>query len=445
MDIIQMHQAVMQGVDKVHAQTADTLLSAEIDLELNKAIQRFVTTRFQQNNKYREGFEESQKRRDDLRILVTETTIPSIFKEVLNDYDSDFPVFIDTCPLPRDYMFQVNVQADLWRSKRCVALPYMTYATEDTYYFVIDKVGGIQNNTDGLSTSYIDNYAVTNAEISASDPTVDVNGDSIVAQQIWQWGFSWNYNNNAFTSNNDNTIYPSNYNQVVGDILTYAMNGLMGNPMTGMNPVPGNYQTLIGPDYEDIPTLNIYEPDSIIIPWTQMMGETDNNGDPLYSADLSNGWISYIYGYDVNKNIVYQSPLQVLTNTSSKRYPMTYNSTSDSWTNSGILKEVNAVKVVQFDDVYVMAQDPFNKTKYSSPLATMRGGVIDLYTDETFIVDSVRLTYIREPQIVEAPAVDCDLPIHTHEEIVQMAVSSILEGISDPRYQTHQIEVGKME
>ena len=92
-----------------------------------------------------------------------------------------------------------------------------------------------------------------------------------------------------------------------------------------------------------------------------------------------------------------------------------------------------------------MTKDPFNKTKYSSPLATMRGEHIDLYTDETFIIDKVRLTYIREPQIVESPATDCDLPIHTHEEIVKMAVSSILEGISDPRYQTHQIEVGKME
>ena len=52
MDIIQMHQAVMQGVDKVHAQTADTLLSAEIDLELNKAIQQFVTTRFSSIYRY---------------------------------------------------------------------------------------------------------------------------------------------------------------------------------------------------------------------------------------------------------------------------------------------------------------------------------------------------------------------------------------------------------
>jgi len=440
-----MHQAVMQGVDKVHAQTADTLLSAEIDLELNKAIQQFVTTRFQQNNKYREGFEESQKRRDDLRALVVETTIPVTFKEILNDYNSDYPVFIDTCGLPKDYMFQVNIQTDLWRSKRCVALPYITQTTEEKFYFLIDKVAGIQNNLDGLSTEYVSYYNIANAEPSADDFSVDANGDAIVWQNFWEWGFGWNATPGAFTTQNENTVYPNNFNQVLGDILIYGMNGLIGNPYTGLNPNPGDYQDNIGPDWEDLTSQNIFAPNSIIIPWTQMMGETDSNGDPLYSADLSNGWLSYIIGFSANGAMLYKSPLQQLVETSSKRYPSTYNSDNDSWVNAGILKEVHAVKVVQFDDVYVMTKDPFNKTKYSSPLATMRGKYIDLYTDETFIIDKVRLTYIREPQIVEAPAVDCDLPIHTHEEIVKMAVSSILEGISDPRYQTHQIEVGKME
>ena len=436
----------MQGVDKVHAQTADTLLSAEIDLELNKAIQQFVTTRFQQNNKYRLGFEESQKRRDDLRALVVEATIPAIFKEVLNDYEADFPVFIDTCPIPKDYMFQVNVQVDLWRSKRCVGLPYVTQATENVFYFLIDKVSGIQNNVDGLSTEYVSYYNIANAEPSADDFNVDANGDPILWENFWEWGYSWNNDNSAFTSNNDITIYPSNFNQVLGDILIYGMNGLIGNPITGLNSIPGEYQDNIGPDYENLVAQNLFAPSSIIIPWTQMMDQ--QQGEPLtnvYSADLSNGFLSYIIGFSAEGAMLYKSPLQELVSTTSKRYPSTFNSTNDSWTNAGILKEVHPVKVVQFDDVYVMTQDPFNKTKYSSPLATMRGKRIDLYTDETFIVDSVRLTYIREPQIVQAPNTDCDLPVHTHEEIVKMAVSSILEGISDPRYKTHQLEVGKME
>jgi hypothetical protein len=37
------------------------------------------------------------------------------------------------------------------------------------------------------------------------------------------------------------------------------------------------------------------------------------------------------------------------------------------------------------------------------------------------------------------------LPEHTHQEIVDMAISSILEGISDPRYKTQQLELSKNE
>ena len=138
--------------------------------------------------------------------------------------------------------------------------------------------------------------------------------------------------------------------------------------------------------------------------------------------------------------------LMKLEETSSKRYPSTYNSDNDSWTNAGILKEVHAVKVVQFDDVYVMTKDPFNKTKYTSPLTVMRGEHIDIYTDDIFIIDTIRLTYLRQPAVVNlGNDVDCDLPLHTHEEICKLAVASILEEISDPRYQTHLSQVDRME
>jgi hypothetical protein len=41
--------------------------------------------------------------------------------------------------------------------------------------------------------------------------------------------------------------------------------------------------------------------------------------------------------------------------------------------------------------------------------------------------------------------VNCELPEHTHQEIVSMTVSSILEAISDPRYKTAIGEVTKNE
>ena len=68
------------------------------------------------------------------------------------------------------------------------------------------------------------------------------------------------------------------------------------------------------------------------------------------------------------------------------------------------------------------------------------------YTNDIFIIDSVKITYIRNPRNISLSlGIDCELPEHTHREIVDSAVSSILEGTSDPRYKSHQSEISKNE
>ena len=83
MNVTEMHIAVQQGVDKINSLQADSLLSEEIDIELNKNMYRFINTKYGRNNIYRKGFEESQKRIDDLRTLVREYEAPVSFKEQL--------------------------------------------------------------------------------------------------------------------------------------------------------------------------------------------------------------------------------------------------------------------------------------------------------------------------------------------------------------------------
>ena len=64
------------------------------------------------------------------------------------------------------------------------------------------------------------------------------------------------------------------------------------------------------------------------------------------------------------------------------------------------------------------------------------------------VISKVKITYLRLPTVVQsvtAPTVDCDLPVHTHQEIVDMTINSLLEAISDPRYQTQSVEVLKSE
>ena len=108
MNVRDMHRAIRQGVDKINSLQADLLLSEEIDLELNKSLSKFINTKYGRNNIYRKGFEESQKRIDDLRTLVTEFERPATFKGA---HDNNF--FIDQFKLPSDYLYLVNQKSIL--------------------------------------------------------------------------------------------------------------------------------------------------------------------------------------------------------------------------------------------------------------------------------------------------------------------------------------------
>ena len=92
-----MHLAIQQGVDKINSLQADMLLPEEIDIELNKSMMRFINTKYGKNNKYGKGFEQSQKRIDDLRTLVREYSAAVTFKE---QFSEDF--WVDQYQFPQD-------------------------------------------------------------------------------------------------------------------------------------------------------------------------------------------------------------------------------------------------------------------------------------------------------------------------------------------------------
>ena len=116
-----------------------------------------------------------------------------------------------------------------------------------------------------------------------------------------------------------------------------------------------------------------------------------------------------------------------------------------------------AITYVQHDDVLGLLKDPFNKPSDDRILGMFDNNSIFVYTlikkvsvDSLDLVSvlpySVKLKYLRKPATVSYSSnVNCDLPQHTHEEIVAMTVSGILEGISDPRYKTSLNELGKNE
>ena len=109
MNVQEMHLAIQQGVDKINSLQADMLLSEEIDIELNKSMSRFLNTKYGKGNKYGQGFEEGQKRIDDIRSLVKDYSAPVIYKE---QYNNNF--WIDQFRLPSDYLYLVNQRSELF-------------------------------------------------------------------------------------------------------------------------------------------------------------------------------------------------------------------------------------------------------------------------------------------------------------------------------------------
>tara|TARA_X000001382_G_scaffold38110_1_gene25461 strand:+ start:3990 stop:5234 length:1245 start_codon:yes stop_codon:yes gene_type:complete len=414
MNIQEMHLSVMQGVDKIHAQVADTILTSELDRELNKAIQKFVTTRFQKGNKYFKGFEESQKRRDDLRTLVRETILETSFKEQLQT--ASHPggaLFTDTVFLPSDYMYLININTEIKRLPTCTPIGYNITDQDPVYYFIFslnDFVGQNQFNDSTEWISQIQMFA------DVSDPTTSV------MEPAWEWGTS------DWTTENEPTVFPStgtgfneqpdNQNLSSGLVQCILDEWQLGEIFWENWPIGGS---------------QISYPNSFI-------AVVDIEAYPWLNFDGSLGDITYLAGFNSDNFITVQTPLLFKGDVlNQKRIP-----TSNTW--GSYLKEKYSCRMVQHDDIHSMIGDPFNKTKYSSPLTVMRGNHIDVYTDDVFITDKIRLTYIRQPAVVNLQTgLSCDLPDHTHEEVVRLAVASILEAISDPRYATHAGEVQSME
>lgn len=76
MTISEMHIAFDLLLDKTNSLQYPSFLPEEKDFWINQAIRKFSKTRYSGTNSKREGFEQSQKRIDDLRTLVRELTIP---------------------------------------------------------------------------------------------------------------------------------------------------------------------------------------------------------------------------------------------------------------------------------------------------------------------------------------------------------------------------------
>ncbi|MFM7858618.1 MAG: hypothetical protein ACKO96_43540, partial [Flammeovirgaceae bacterium] len=95
-------------MQKIASFQADNLLPEEIDHELNLALTRFIKQKYNPtSNRLNKGFEQSQKRIDDLRALVVDSKITTYNHGVLEDQLGKYVytanktnVYVDRATLP---------------------------------------------------------------------------------------------------------------------------------------------------------------------------------------------------------------------------------------------------------------------------------------------------------------------------------------------------------
>lgn len=376
MTVLEMHIATRHTIDRVNSLRNDNLRQEELDLELNRAMMRFINTRYGRNNIYGKGFEESQKRIDELRRLLTEYVSPAIFKEEV----LDSRVWADTVTLPDDYMYMVNQSSVIWLD-RCEPLSFTLEPLKDIIYYAFRP----------------DVFLNVNGQF----PTLIRIMSGSTADQATVWSPSQSLTTSGYSA----AGYPQYMQQVISDILTQHQPGFVCAWETiGTVTVPGHI---------------LVQVDTDLFPWMEW--------------DASIGAVTMLQAMDGQNNVVTQaSPRIEDRSLLMRRVP-------DSST-AKLTRVLN--RFSQQDDVYRLLDDPFSTTTHREPLTTVRANNVDIYSDPTFIVDSVKMTYLRKPSPISLSlGNDCELPDHTHEEIVRMTAQSILGTVNEQTYMTGQREL----
>jgi len=82
---------------------------------------------------------------------------------------------------------------------------------------------------------------------------------------------------------------------------------------------------------------------------------------------------------------------------------------------------------------------------WANPMRLYSNTYVELISDGTYDIPTYYLRYISIPTAISLPSTSCNLPEHTHPEIVKLAVGMYLENTKEPRYQSYNNEINTME
>lgn len=393
MTIEEMHIAVNLGVQKIGSFQVDNLLPEEIDHELNLAQRRFIKQRYSStSNAKQQGFEQSQKRLDDLRNLVEDfTAYESFYMGPVYTSNSRGDIFVDRYKLPLDYMHLLSVRSEV---KDGCNKPIQISVTQSTDHYL--RIPTTLN----LQGYYLVEIQIANEEGGADTIRSNQNGLTIddLREDTYPFGIEPSLSpNDTFsdlTSNRRSSDSPpADANEI-----------FLKRNQTADEKVGGFFSMTA--DGSDAKNAGAY---AILIFKDRAGNEETIN--------------------------VMQPPISLVNQTR-----------THSANDTKFLTKRTLCKYVQQDDIYKVLDDPFSTTKASSPLYTMQENFVDLYSNIMFLPTTTVIKYLRRPALIRrATGSGSELPEHTHDEVVEMAIKSILEAIESPRYQSQSGEVLESE
>jgi hypothetical protein len=382
MTVNEMHIAVNLGVQKIASFQADILLPQEIDFELNIAMMRFVKQRYNAgSNRQGKGFEQSQKRVDDLRNLVVTTSSNTISTggflfDALGGFiytTSNSNIYMERATLPLDYLFLVSVSAESHYNCNGSILNYLQNITANTDWVKVD----LTPPTPGFVLVGIAYFDGTNWSSLINTPYGDeISRDTLAITSNYLYGF--------IPSNNANVTETLNDTGAAIDPPVDSNHIYFGNSSTVLTPDP------VGGGY----IRTTWKPAGGSMALSTFRDETVKST------------------YSITRRTAPTADIRI----------------SQCWFS-------------QSDDIPTIMKDPFNRTSFDYIPYSVKENFIDVYTDNTFVVPKVFIVYIRKPKAISIiNSIGCELPEHTHQEIVEMTIKSILEGIESQRYNSQSME-----
>lgn len=104
------------------------------------------------------------------------------------------------------------------------------------------------------------------------------------------------------------------------------------------------------------------------------------------------------------------------------------------------------VKPIQYDDLYEAKRDPFNKPSDKYPLYTqnVQGGNRTIQVFSDVVPAALNMIYLMSPAVVSITVpTNCNLPLHTHIEIVNIAVRMMLGNVE--KFQNYQVQQNEIK